>query len=173
MENYLIVYDDDAKQIGIYDANANHQRLQNVLDVQTLDQLDATHNVYIYALSLALVGVLICLLCVATVCVVLLHRVAGPTEGQLKFALPKWNSQRRKSVTMDGDVAPQHINIDSTKAKKECLDLDKSYRNTPNANSSFSSSISPLQSYYDGNVKSIVYDRIIRPWNSEDDIDAI
>eukprot|EP01084_Bolivina_argentea_P114624 204027_1 len=145
MENYLIIYDDERQSIGIYDDNVRHKYNNDAFVADSIQNKD-----YIYALSLALVAVLVCLLFVSAVCVALLHRVAiTSTPQQAKH-------QTRKSITVDGYASPQHIVINSEQTKQHSLEL-----NADDEESSMSSSASLLQSYYDGNVKSIVYDRVI------------
>jgi len=171
MQNYLIIYNNDTQRIGIYDKNINHQRQQNGPDSL---ELVVDDKKYIYALSLALVGVLVCLLVISAFCVMLLRKMTKSKE--IDF-IPKWdNNRRRNSVTIDElsspiKISPQHIAIDAVNTKQEHLELDSS-QSSKDINISVSSSISPIR-YYDGNVKSIVYDRIIQPLSFEEEMDAI
>eukprot|EP00486_Rosalina_sp_Unknown_P000645 CAMPEP_0201567234 /NCGR_PEP_ID=MMETSP0190_2-20130828/7633_1 /ASSEMBLY_ACC=CAM_ASM_000263 /TAXON_ID=37353 /ORGANISM="Rosalina sp." /LENGTH=475 /DNA_ID=CAMNT_0047986983 /DNA_START=392 /DNA_END=1819 /DNA_ORIENTATION=- len=192
MNDYIVIYNEDTESVGIYDKNLHHQRQQN--NIQNYDSLDLgeQEKKYIYALSLALVAVLICLLCVSGICVYLLKRTNKQTEDETGYGISTWN-QRRKSVTIDGrlspranvSLSPEHVAMNSKLSHK--LELDKRNSSVKKSNSksgsdnksrheinvSMSSSVSPFGSYYDGNIKSIVYDRIIQPWSLEDDMDAI
>jgi len=186
MNNYIIIYNEDAEAIGIYDKNLNHQRQQNNDENYDSFDLAEQEKKYVFALSLALVAVLICLLCVSGICVYLLRKRNKQTEGETGRGIRTWN-QRRKSVTIDagssprGNVllSPEHVAMNSK--RKRHLELDSRSSNVNGSNSksrnevnvSMSSSVSPFGSFYDGNVKSIVYDRIIQPYSLEDDMDAI
>merc|ERR1712048_1091816 len=73
MEHYLIIYDDDDERIGIYDANENRQRQQLQSANDPLDLIEKEKS-YIYALSIGLFVLLICLLFISGICVCLLRR---------------------------------------------------------------------------------------------------
>ena len=141
---------------------------------------------------MSLVVVLICLLSVSGICVCLLKRMNKLTENEVGCRVNAWNQRRRNSVPIDDaalssnehiSLSPQHVAIDSRLVKKLELDsmgssvkrskIKNENKSRNEMNVSVSSSVSPFGSYYDGNVKSVVYDRIIEPWNLEDDMDAI
>merc|ERR1712039_216857 len=77
-------------------------------------------------------------------------------------------SGRRKSVTIDSDTSPERVKAQciDIHTPEQHLDLDSDQKDNSNVNSR-SASKSPLQRYLNGNIKSIVYDRIIKPWNME------
>ena len=118
---------------------------------------------------MALAGALVCLLLISGICVFLLRRMKRKQESDSMYGMNRWDSMRRNSIKLENSLSPNHIDVNKRKGYK--LELDPSGSNSKNRNS-VSSSLSPLH-YYDGNIKSIVYDRIIQPWTLEDNIDAI
>lgn len=172
MENYLIIYNDDNEKVGIYDGNKNHRRQQLQSDSDPLDLIEKEKS-YIYALSIGLFILLICLLFISGICVCLLRKMSKSRNQNHKYdEVAAVKSGRRKSVTIDSHLSPKRIKAQCVdiNSPEERLDLDSSNNSNVNSNSS---SISPLQKYLDGNIKSIVYDRIIKPWNMEEELDAI
>ena len=171
MENYLILYDDDDEKVGFYDANKNHERQQIRSGTDSLKLIEREKS-WIYALSVGLFILLICLLFISGICVCLLRKMSKSRNQNYEYDEVASKNGRRKSVTIDSNLSPkrlkpQCIDINSPEQR---LELDSS--NNSNVNSG-SSSVSPLQKYLDGNFKSIVYDRIIKPWNMEQELDAI
>eukprot|EP00486_Rosalina_sp_Unknown_P008294 CAMPEP_0201594038 /NCGR_PEP_ID=MMETSP0190_2-20130828/191479_1 /ASSEMBLY_ACC=CAM_ASM_000263 /TAXON_ID=37353 /ORGANISM="Rosalina sp." /LENGTH=476 /DNA_ID=CAMNT_0048053495 /DNA_START=362 /DNA_END=1792 /DNA_ORIENTATION=+ len=185
MNNYIVIYNEDAEAIAVYDKNLNHQRQQNSNNQNNDDLFDvaAQENPYVYALSMALVVLLFCFLFLSLICACLLRRKdSGKYE-----RLNAWHI-RGRSVTVDpasspvrikGPVSPEHVAVDVK--KQESLELDSRSssdnkgkgKDRREVNVSMDSSITPFGSYYDGNVKAIVYDRVIEPWMEDDNIDAI
>jgi len=170
LSDYVIIYNDDTKFVGIYDNNQHHEREENTQNTQDLLEFTEQSTKYIFALSIALAAALICLLLISGICVFLLRRMSRKKEDDSMYGRNKWNSMRRNSVRLENSMSPDHVDVNEKVSHK--LELDPSGSNSKNKSMSFSSSLSPLH-YYDGNIKSIVYDRIIQPWTLEDNIDAI
>merc|ERR1712154_381828 len=154
------------------------QSQQNEYDPLAPLALYQKEKKYVYALTVALVSVLVCLLLISTVCVLLLRKM--PKLNDNYRGITKWNNRRRKSVTMDGKLSPQHIAVNE---KQHELELDSTRSNSFNKNDndkvnmnnisgSSPVSLSPFK-YYDGTIKSIVYDSIIQPYNMNEEMDAI
>merc|ERR1712013_943628 len=188
MEHYLILYDDEMQNIGVFDNNTKHKRAfdgdsdvdgggDHGEDEEEIEILEsAEERQYLYALSLA---VLICLVCVAMVCVVLVRRVSQRKRGASN-SVWRWSKEpRRQSITIDLAESPklraEHIVMDHSSPQKLQLDRDANLKGIKTkgqgqahakASKGKALQFSP-QKYYDGNFKSIVYDRVIRPRHIE------
>merc|ERR1711971_514296 len=198
MEHYLILYDDEMQNIGVFDNNTKHQRAfdgdvdgdgEDEPDEEQIEILETEEErQYLYALSLAMLAVLICLICVAMLCVALVRRVSRRKRGAVNsvWRWPGSKEPRRQSITIDLAESPkleaEHIVMDDNSPKKLQLDRGANgnktkskvqaqdrYRVKAPKEKEKELQISP-QKFYDGNFKSIVYDRVIRPRHLEQEM---
>merc|ERR1711971_677430 len=186
MEHYLILYDDEMQNIGVFDNNTKHQRAFD----GDVDGDGEEERQYLYALSLAMLAVLICLICVAMICVALVRRVSRRKRGAVNsvWRWPGSKEPRRQSITIYLSESPkleaEHIVMDDNSPKKLQLDRGANgnktkgkgkgqgqdrYRVKAPKEKEKELQISP-QKFYDGNFKSNVYDRVIRPRHLEQEM---